>query len=98
MDCSDRVRLLQGFGANTVVVDIGTFDATELLKLGDTALKIYAFEATPSKALRIEHQLKDAGYWHKVILTGAAASNESGTAKLFLPDGVQVKLAHTDVL
>lgn len=90
IDCSNRARLLEGFGENNaVVVDIGTFDATEISKLADTAAKIYAFEATPSKAKRIEQELKDAGHWHKVVLFSAAASNVSGTAKLFTPDGAK---------
>lgn len=55
-----------------------------------TMPQIYAFEATPSKAKRIEQELKDAGHWHKVVLFSAAASNVSGTAKLFTPDGAKV--------
>lgn len=41
IDCSNRARLLEGFGENNaVVVDIGTFDATEISKLADTAAKV----------------------------------------------------------
>lgn len=46
-----------------------------------------AFEATPSKAVRIEQRLREAGIWHKVVLHPIAASNSTGHAPLYIPDG-----------
>ena len=91
INCGDRAALVLGLGrpdlSAGVIIDVGSHDGRELVSLAAVARKVIAFEATPSKAVRIEQRLREAGIWHKVVLHPIAASNSTGHVPLHIPDG-----------
>ena len=53
----------------STLIDVGTYDGSEVARLAPKTNKIFAFEATPSKAAAIEAKLKAEGVWEKVLPT-----------------------------